>query len=157
MCRRVRGCAQRLCRQYKDCVGGQSGVKVCSCQTAHTCLQSFYQHVILPEHHLSSSKPFLATCWCAKVPCKPREPLNLQRLSPKFPLASDAGSNRGSFEAAGRHAEALPCRPHPHCGKEGCSAGWSRQDVPSHPPALPVGLVRTSEPQARPCPPQGPG
>lgn len=73
------------------------------------------------------SKPFLLVL---------REALtSKQKLPPithTFPLASSAGSHRGSFGEARGHTETSPCLPHPHCGKKWCSAGWrNRMPLPS--------------------------
>lgn len=140
--RRVRGCAQCLCRQYKDCVGGHRGMRVCSCQRANTCLKSFYKLVILPGHHLPSSKPFLPTCCCAKMPFKPKEALNPQRPAnfafPQMlvPIGAALGWQGDSLQP---HLASLP---HVAGRKEGCSAGWSRQNLPLPPPCSPRGTCQ---------------
>lgn len=96
-------------------------------EQTHVCKTSTStQLLLLPRHHLPRSNPFLLVL---------REALNLQRLSPPphtFPLASNAGSNRGSFGKARGHTETSPCLPHPYCGNKWCSAGWSsRMPLPT--------------------------
>lgn len=128
MCRRRRGCAQSLCRQYKKSVGGQKGVRVCGCQRANTRLQNFYQHpaTATAQAPPAQIKPFLARVKGGFEPAKALPPPHT------FPLASNADSNRGSFGKARGHTETSPCLPHPYCGNKWCSAGWSsRMPLPT--------------------------
>lgn len=123
MCRRRRGHAQSLYRQYKKSVGGQRGVRACSCHTA-----KYVSAKLLPAP---------GYCYCPGTTC------------PAFPACVKGGFepaatppsifpcllcwlNRGSFGEARGHAENSPCLPHPQCGKEWCFEGWSsRMPLPT--------------------------
>lgn len=124
----MRGCAQRLCRQYKDCVGGQRGARVCSCQRVNMPAK------LLAACHTAQSPPaqFKEFPSYLLLLCNPRNALDLQRFPFKFLLASDASSNRNSFVPGGETLLRTVCLTHTVRSKNVPRDGESKSPFPPH-------------------------
>lgn len=135
-----RGRAQSLCRQYKKSVGGQREVRVCSCQRANTCLQNFNQHQATATAQTlpAQIKAFPA---CVKGGSEPAT--TVPHISPCLQCWFQQGQLWG---VTGTHRN-LTLPPSPSLWEAMVFCGLEQQNASSHPSALPLGVVRTSEAQ----------